>query len=421
MRYFGTDGIRGKAEFLMSERLPQRLGRAIGDRKNVLVAVARDNRESSFAIEKMFVSELIKYDAHVLLLGELPTPALALIAQQEQTDYAVMITASHNPPEYNGLKVFGKNGEKLSPKDEKRLDSLLFVTKEGSYCGTAKVVKDGRERYISHLKSVCGERFDGENVTLDCCHGATAGIADLVLSSLGANVTALNTDKNPRLINVGCGSTNIKSFAKLVPAGSIGFAFDGDGDRMLCAYKDKPFCGDAILLTLSKYLNSKGLLKNRAIAITELSSKKLDEELLLYGIKAHRTPVGDKYVLDEMKSRGLSLGGERSGHFLLRDFMPSGDGILAALMYLKAKKAGFEEEFVPYPRFELDIPIPGMEQTLEKIKHRIDEISKYLGKSCRFLVRKSGTEPVLRVMAEGNHPELESVLEKFKEYVEFIK
>ncbi len=454
MYYFGTDGIRNKADKLLAERIPFMLGKALS--KNAYkILVARDVRESSLDIEKQLCLGLLEGDAKIYLAGVLPTPALAYIANVEEADFAVMITASHNPPDYNGLKVFGKCGKKLSLDAEETLDhtvkqiadefsrrteigttarehlddvsadvtgtlsdedaaSVLKITptKEHRIC----IVEGAEFLYASHFKKIF-PRFDGMKIRLDCAHGCFAELAAGIFESLGASVTAENDTRDAGLVNVNCGSANIEGFAAKVQPDEIGFAFDGDGDRVIAVVDGKIYDGDAILLAIATLYRIQGKLKKKIVVGTELANSKLQRELAFGNTALLRTDVGDKYVLDALYSSGCPLGGEKSGHIIMLDKATTGDGVLTALTLLEVKKTiGSLPHFTPYPMLNMNVQAENPREYMENddFKSKMAIATATFSKHGRFIIRPSGTEPLVRITYECFSQDSDTIFAKLK-------
>lgn len=431
MQYFGTDGIRQKADYLLDNQIPFLLGKALSQ-TNAKIIVARDVRTHSKDIEKQLCKGLLEGAAQIWLAGILPTPALAYTAQTQKTDFAVMITASHNAPEFNGLKVFGKNGKKLSKEEELLLDKKLVELKNNpslpplsivDICADALTedeqlsdlkitiseqnhrirIVDGAEfLYAKHIKSMF-PRFDGMKIRLDCAYGCFATLAPAIFLSLGAIVCAEHNVRDGEKVNVDCGSTHIEKFVARVKKDEIGFAFDGDGDRVIAVVNGKIYDGDAMLLALSTLYRLQGKLKKRFIVGTVLSNTKLQRELAYQNIALVRSDVGDKNVLDCLLAHGCLLGGEKSGHILMLDKENTGDGIVTALSLLEVKRTiGSLPKFTPYPMLELNIRTDNPTETLASsaFQEKITETNSLYSNSGRLIVRPSGTEPYIRVTYE---------------------
>lgn len=431
MQYFGTDGIRQKADYLLDNQIPFLLGKALSQ-TNAKIIVARDVRTHSKDIEKQLCKGLLEGAAQIWLAGILPTPALAYTAQTQKADFAVMITASHNAPEFNGLKVFGKNGKKLSKEEELLLDKKLVELKSNpslpplsivDICADALTedeqlsdlkitiseqnhrirIVDGAEfLYAKHIKSMF-PRFDGIKIRLDCAYGCFATLAPAIFLSLGAIVCAEHNVRDGEKVNVDCGSTHIEKFVARVKKDEIGFAFDGDGDRVIAVVNGKIYDGDAMLLALSTLYRLQGKLKKRFIVGTVLSNTKLQRELAYQNIALVRSDVGDKNVLDCLLAHGCLLGGEKSGHILMLDKENTGDGIVTALSLLEVKRTiGSLPKFTPYPMLELNIRTDNPRETLASsaFQEKIAETNSLYSNSGRLIVRPSGTEPYIRVTYE---------------------
>ena len=453
MYYFGTDGIRNKADKLLAERIPFMLGKALS--KNAYkILVARDVRESSLDIEKQLCLGLLEGDAKIYLAGVLPTPALAYIAQVEDADFAVMITASHNPPEYNGLKVFGRCGKKLSLDVEEKLDASLqkisreFAKQTDAHFASAtasglddvsadvlsddettsplkitlspehriRIVEGAEFLYATHIKKMF-PRFDGTKVRIDCAHGCFAELAKRIFESLGVLVSAENDTRDGSRVNVNSGSTHVEEFAKKVQRDEIGFAFDGDGDRVLAVYDGKVYDGDAILLAIATLYRIQGKLKKKIVVGTELSSSRLQRELAFQNVALLRTPVGDKYILDALNNENCVLGGEKSGHIIMLDKGMTGDGLVTALTLLEVKKTiGSLPTFNAYPMLNLNIPAenPKEYQHSDEFKAKMSAAITLFAKHGRFVVRPSGTEPVLRITFECFDADEKPIFAKLK-------
>lgn len=436
MRYFGTDGIRGRADALLSGGIPYLLGRALGVTCGKVV-VARDVRASSPMLERQLVAGLLEGDAEVYLAGILPTPALAYIAGVHNARFAVMITASHNPPEFNGLKVFSRRGGKLTLREEEALDAAAAALKADApilkdaiealaadACNVLKpppphrvhILHDAEGEYISHVTSAF-PRFDGEEVTLDAAHGCMAGVARRVFETLGAKVSAINDDRDGKAVNVECGSTHISSLLAATPRHATGFAFDGDGDRVIAAVDGREYDGDAMLLALATLYRAKGKLRKKIVVGTELAGSRLQRELSAQNIALMRTPVGDKYVLRALLENDCLLGGEKSGHILMLDRATTGDGLITALSLLEAKRTlGALPAYQPYPMLSFDLPCEDPSGTLESedMRQKLALANARFGKDGRLILRASGTEPKLRVAFECFSPDFQNIFRDIK-------
>lgn len=447
MHYFGTDGIRNKADALLGADIPYFLGKAISQ-KGGKVIVARDVRTSSQDIEKQLCKGLLEGSAQIWLAGILPTPALAYTALSQKADYAIMITASHNPPEFNGLKVFGKGGRKLSNEEECALDDKIFAlaTNPGEesvaflyedLCSDTLTedevlsdlhvtpslsnhrirIVDGAEfLYAKHVKSMF-PRFDGYKIKLDCAYGCFATLAPAIFMSLGAVVCAEHNIRDGEKVNVGCGSTHIEEFARRVKKDEIGFAFDGDGDRVLAVVDGKVYDGDAMLLALSTLYRLQGKLKKRFVVGTILTGTKLQRELAYHNTALIRTDVGDKHILDALNAQGCLLGGEKSGHILMLDRANTGDGLITALSLLEVKRTlGSLPKYVPYPVLEFNISADDPATTVmsDDFQAKITKVNNLYSPSGRLIVRPSGTERYIRIFYECFVSEYKMIFEDIK-------
>lgn len=447
MHYFGTDGIRNKADILLGADIPYFLGKAISQ-KGGKVIVARDVRTSSQEIEKQLCKGLLEGSAQIWLAGILPTPALAYTALSQKADYAIMITASHNPPEFNGLKVFGKGGRKLSSEEESALDEKIFslATNPGDesvaflyedLCSDTLTedevlsdlhvtpslsnhrirIVDGAEfLYAKHVKEMF-PRFDGYKIRLDCAYGCFATLAPAIFMSLGAVVCAEHNIRDGEKVNVGCGSTHIEEFARRVKKDEIGFAFDGDGDRVLAVVDGKVYDGDGMLLALSTLYRLQGKLKKRFVVGTILTGTKLQRELAYHNTALIRTDVGDKHILDALNAQGCLLGGEKSGHILMLDRANTGDGLITALSLLEVKRTlGSLPGYTPYPVLEFNIKADDPATTVmsDDFQAKITNVNNLYSPSGRLIVRPSGTEPYIRIFYECFVSEYKMIFEDIK-------
>ncbi|MDR3263220.1 MAG: phosphoglucosamine mutase [Clostridiales bacterium] len=432
---FGTDGVRGIASYFFENRLAYNLGRAIVSRRRrpQRVVIARDTRTSGYDIEQEVIKGLIEYGADVYRLEIMPTMTVSDILRQLGADYGIMVSASHNPPEYNGIKIFDSTGGKLSLKEEGEVEAeyyrLCGITKkhrdentpneEKRKEGHTELLQDAALMYADGLLKRTEADLTGCTVKLDCCYGACAKTAPDIFKKAGANVRTLAGEYDGRLINVFTGSTNIDFLrANMSEDDYIGCAFDGDGDRML-AVTPKGFIvdGDYILYILTMYLKERGLLRKNSVVGTLMTNYGLEKALNSKGVTLVRTDVGDKYVIEKMKECGYSLGGETSGHIIIDEQGRggTGDGILAALMLVKAlKDARIEPDEIPslyasFPQKTVNIKTP------DRIKKAVlkDERLKALKELCgeemkgggRILIRPSGTEEKIRITVEASERE----------------
>jgi phosphoglucosamine mutase len=395
-KYFGTDGVRGIVGESLTPELVERLGKAVAlwsGRGRVFVG--RDTRASGAELEEAFANGVVSAGGAAVLAGVLPTPAVALLA----LDVGAVITASHNPPEYNGVKLFDRDGQKLTDATEEKIESLLDAGGPGG--GEIDRVGVATDSYLEHITERFGSDLDGLEIAVDCANGAYAEIAPQAFASLGADVTAIGVEPDGTNINVGCGATDLRALQRTVTRNglALGVAFDGDGDRMLAVdAKGKVVDGDEIVAILALHL---GVDK---VAVTVMSNLGLHKLLEAHGIDVVTTPVGDRYVLEALRETGGVLGGEQSGHIIyLRDHV-TGDGLAAALLLCDAiRDTTLEQAAAQMPRFpqvQENLPLPG--KTIPaSLDAEIARLNGELNGTGRVLVRASGTEPVVRVLAEA--------------------
>ena len=422
-KYFGTDGIRGKVnQGNINGQMFFKFGLAAGTyfknlKKNKQVAViAKDTRLSGYTLEPALVSGLASAGMHVYTLGPLPTNGLAMLTKKMKANMGIMITASHNPYFDNGLKLFGPDGLKLSDKIEKKIEKLIDskITKNLSkpdILGRVKRLENANEKYIEILKSNFPDNFTlkGIKIAIDCANGAGYKSGPKLLKSLGAKVYDFGTSPNGLNINKNCGSTfpkKIKSMVKKYRV-NLGISLDGDADRViLCDEKGKIIDGDQIIAMLAKRWKKKNILRGGVIG-TLMSNYGLQKYFRHKKIKFVRADVGDRYVKEKMQKCNFNLGGEQSGHIILGKFATTGDGLLVALEVLfsmrKGKKASdLLSSFKPMPQILENIIVRNKNIINKlKIKKAIKKASKLMGRNGRLLVRKSGTEPKIRVMGES--------------------
>ena len=422
-KYFGTDGIRGTVNQgnITGEKF-FKFGLASGTyfknlKKSKQVAIiAKDTRLSGYTLEPALVSGLVSGGMHVFTLGPLPTNGLAMLTKAMRANMGIMITASHNPYYDNGLKLFGPDGMKLSDKIEKRIEKLIDAknTKQltnPKLLGRVKRLEDWNDKYINILKNNFPSNFNlkGTKIVLDCANGACYKAAPKLLKELGAKVISIGVKPNGLNINKKCGSTypsKIKTAVKKYKA-HVGISFDGDADRVImCDEKGKIVDGDQIIAMLARRWKSKKILRGGVIG-TLMSNYGLEKFLNNEKIRFSRSKVGDRYVKEKMKKLNYNLGGEQSGHIILGKFATTGDGLLVALEVLfslrKGKKAShILKVFKPLPQILKNVVVKDKNIiTKSKCKNAIKRANKLMGKNGRVLVRKSGTEPKIRIMAES--------------------
>ena len=422
-KFFGTDGIRGRTnQGVMTAEIAMRVGQAAGrhfmrgDHRHRVV-IGKDTRLSGYMMESALVAGFTSVGMDVIMTGPLPTPAIALLTREMRADMGVMISASHNKFEDNGIKLFGPDGFKLSDEDELAIEAAIMGDQElvpAAQVGRARRIEDARGRYIHAVKqSVSSEtRFDGLKVVVDCANGAAYQVAPSAIWELGAEVVTLGVSPNGTNINDGVGSTSLDALkAKVVEEGAdIGIALDGDADRLIVVdEKGQTVDGDQIMALIATRMHEKGDLRGGGIVATVMSNLGLERYMQSLGLTLERAKVGDRYVLERMKQGGFNVGGEQSGHMILLDYATTGDGTTAALRVLASlvrsgKKASeLMHLFDPVPQLLKNVRYDGGTPLGdERVKDVIAEAEKELAGSGRLVIRPSGTEPVIRVMAEGD-------------------
>ena len=406
-RYFGTDGVRGVVGEDLTAELVERLGRAatlwVG---GGAVLVGRDTRGTGPELERAFASGVASAGGHAVLAGILPTPAVALLA----LDLGVVISASHNPPEYNGVKFFRKDGSKLADEDEEAIEALLEEPPSRPERGQVDNLEVAVDSYLDLVLERFGTDLSGLRVGVDCANGAYTAIAPRAFEELGAEVVAIGVDPDGTNINVGCGATDLRALRELVRERKLdlGVAFDGDGDRMLAVDEQgNPLDGDQIVAVLALHL---GVDLVAVTTMTNLGFHRLMEE---QGVSVLVTDVGDRYVLEALKREGGVLGGEQSGHVIYLDGHVTGDGLAAALLLCGAVRGRPVSEAAAvmerYPQVKENVRVANR-QLNDRIRHEVDRVNAELDGTGRVLVRPSGTEPVVRVLAEAETDEAASAL-----------
>ena len=437
-KYFGTDGIRAlsnspKLNGLTMMRLGMSLGKLFtnGEHKHRVV-IGKDTRLSGYAIEQSITSGLLSMGLDVLLLGPIPTPGVAMLAKSMRADLGIMISASHNSYLDNGIKIFDKNGNKLSDETELEIERLMDSSIEEylvspEKMGRAKRLEDANARYIEFQKNTFPKKInlEGLKIVLDCANGAAYKSAPIILWELGAEVIAIGVNPNGLNINHECGSTHPENMAKKVveEKANLGICLDGDGDRIIiCDEKGKIIDGDQILALLALHWKKYDQLSSNAIVATSMSNLGLENILSKNNIKLHRANVGDRYVKEMMLDINANIGGEQSGHIILRDFISTGDGMITALQVLRIiiEKNQLSSDilnvFDPVPQKLLNFNIvDGSILKENKTIKMIDNCKSMLGSEGRIFARMSGTESLLRVMIECKSS---SILDKVIEEVD---
>jgi phosphoglucosamine mutase len=421
--YFGTDGIRGRTNAgVMTAAVAMKVGQAAGRRflrgdHRHRVVIGKDTRLSGYMLENAMVAGFTSVGMDVVLLGPMPTPAVALLTRELRADVGVMISASHNPYEDNGIKLFGPDGFKLSDEDEFAIEAMLGEEQPlapAEDIGRARRIDDARGRYIHAVKASLPHdvRLDGLKIVVDCANGAAYQVAPSALWELGAEVHAIGVTPNGKNINDKVGSTHLDLVKETVVASGadIGIALDGDADRLIVVdEKGTTVDGDQIMALIGSEWGATGRLQGGALVATVMSNLGLERFLQGRGIELLRSKVGDRYVLELMKERGCNVGGEQSGHMILLDHATTGDGTIAALQVLAAlvrsgKRASeLLHLFDPVPQLLKNVRFSGG-KPLEnaRVQAVIADAEASLAGKGRLVIRPSGTEPVIRVMAEGD-------------------
>jgi phosphoglucosamine mutase len=422
-KFFGTDGIRGRTNAgTMTAEIAMKVGMAAGtyfmrgDHRHRVV-IGKDTRLSGYMVENALVAGFTSVGMDVVQFGPLPTPAVAMLTSSMRADLGVMISASHNPYQDNGIKLFGPDGYKLSDEAEAEIEALLasdIKLVDAEHIGRARRVEDARGRYIHFAKSTFPEhlRLDGLKIALDCANGASYQVAPSALWELGAEVVAVGINPNGKNINDKCGSTAPALLQETVVASGahIGIALDGDADRLIIVdEKGRIVDGDQLMALIGASWARNGVLKGGGVVATVMSNLGLERYLKSEGLTLERTGVGDRYVLERMRSGGFNVGGEQSGHIILSDYATTGDGLVAALQVLaelvSTGKPASEllHLFDPVPQLLKNVRFSGG-KPLEAatVKSAIAEGEAVLNGSGRLVIRASGTEPLIRVMAEGD-------------------
>ena len=424
-KYFGTDGIRGQSNlFPMTPDLAMRVGVAVGTifrngAHRHRVVIGKDTRLSGYMLENALVAGFTAAGLDVFLLGPIPTPGVAMLTRSLRADIGVMISASHNPFEDNGIKLFGPDGYKLSDEMEGQIEELLekdmtAQLAKSQEIGRAKRVEGDIYRYIEHAKHTLPRdvTLQGLRVAIDCANGAAYKVAPLALWELGADVVTIGNEPNGININLDCGSTHPETLQKKVHEvrADIGIALDGDADRVLIVDEHgKIVDGDQLMAVIADSWAAEGMLNGDGIVATVMSNLGLERYLRGRSLNLHRTKVGDRYVVEHMRQHGFNVGGEQSGHIVLSDFGTTGDGLVAALQILACVKRQGKSvsevchRFDPVPQVLKNVRVSsGMSLDNVTVRQAIADAEAELAKNGRLLIRPSGTEPLIRVMAEGD-------------------
>ena len=426
-KYFGTDGIRGIAGESLTADLSFKVGKALGKlltekKEHPKVVIGRDTRISCDMIEHALTAGLTSTGVNVMTVGTIPTPAIAYLTKTIETDSGIMISASHNPYQDNGIKIFGPDGFKLTDEQELEIESLIDNSEQIKNASFEKIGKvyGGNEltqKYIQHIKQSISGDLSNIKIALDCANGATTGVAPYIFGDLEADIETIGCQPNGININDNVGSTKIDTISTFVRENNVdvGFAFDGDGDRVLAVDANGNIVdGDKIMFILAKHLKEQGELKDNMVVSTVMSNIGFYKAIEENGLQSVKTAVGDRYVVEEMRKNDYSLGGEQSGHIVLMNYATTGDGILTAVKLaniIKSTGKSLEElasEVSIYPQKLVNIKVIDKKAAMEdsEILAECEKIEKELEGNGRILLRASGTENLIRVMVEASSDEL---------------
>jgi len=426
-KYFGTDGIRGIAGESLTADLSFKVGKALGKlltekKEHPKVVIGRDTRISCDMIEQALTAGLTSTGVNVMTVGTIPTPAIAYLTKTIETDSGIMISASHNPYQDNGIKIFGPDGFKLTDEQELEIESLIDNSEQIKNASFEKIGKlyggsELSQKYVQHIKqSISGDLSDIK-IALDCANGATTGVAPYIFGDLEADIETIGCQPNGININDNVGSTKIDTISTFVKENNVdvGFAFDGDGDRVLAVDANGNIVdGDKIMFILAKHLKEQGELKDNMVVSTVMSNIGFYKAIEENGLQSVKTAVGDRYVVEEMRKNDYSLGGEQSGHIVLMNYATTGDGILTAVKLaniIKSTGKSLEElasEVSIYPQKLVNIKVIDKKAAMEdsEILAECEKVEKELEGNGRILLRASGTENLIRVMVEASSDEL---------------
>ena len=427
-KLFGTDGIRGVANiFPMTPEMVLSIGKATAHvfkekcgKKKPKFVIGKDTRLSGYMIENALASGIVSVGADVLLVGPMPTPAIAHLTKALNADAGIVLSASHNPAEDNGIKIFSENGHKLSDNVEDEIEKYVLSGKiktehiKGDLIGKALRVDDAKERYIEFAKaSVESMSMKGLRVILDCANGAAYNTAPHILSELGAEVVVLNDRPDGLNINLDCGALHPEKMMDIVKKekAHIGIALDGDADRVIvCDEKGRSVDGDHIIAICAINMKEKGALRKNSVVVTIMANKGFDIAMAKERIKVVKTKVGDRYVVDEMRKKGYVLGGEQSGHIIFSNYTTTGDGMISALQLLRIMKERREklsklaECMKSLPQVLVNVDVKEKKDISKlKVNKNIKDAESKLGEKGRVLVRYSGTQNLCRIMIEGEN------------------
>lgn len=439
-KYFGTDGVRGVANKELTPELAFKIGRCGGyvltnQTEKPTILIGRDTRISGAMLEASLVAGLLSIGAKVVRLGVVSTPCVAYLTKKLGADAGVMISASHNPVEDNGIKFFGHDGFKLSDDTELEIEALMDSEHDalprptGAGMGTVEDDEAAKDQYVDFLKSTVKHSFGGVKIVMDCANGAAYELGPQVFRELGAEVIAIGNTPDGLNINEDCGSThpNALKAAVVEHQAHLGVSFDGDADRLIAIDEfGEEVDGDYILCICAEAMNREGRLNNQTVVSTVMSNIGFFKGLEALGLRAEKTAVGDRYVMEEMRKGGYNLGGEQSGHVIFLDYNTTGDGILSALQLVdtvvgSGRSLGDLKLMMrKFPQVLKNIRV-GDKSKLKgnaRIEAAIEQVEAKLGDNGRVLVRPSGTEPLVRVMAEGpDKDEIEAMVDQIVEVI----
>lgn len=446
-KLFGTDGVRGRANVELSPELAFNVGRCAAyvltkhrtEAGPLTIVIGKDTRQSGDMLEAAIVAGVLSIGAKAISLGVVPTPAIPHLIFHHDADLGIMISASHNPAEFNGIKIFDSKGLKLGDEIEEEIEAMIQDEEALSHLNLSSTsigrhLEDREAVDVYADKMLHSLNFDlrGLNIGLDCANGSNYYVGPKVLRRLGAEVFTIGVEPDGLNINDNCGSTHLEALRKLVLDKNlhVGLAFDGDADRLLAIdEKGEVIDGDRIMLGLAKKMKAENRLNNNTVVVTVMSNMGLFKALEKEGIETEKTKVGDRYVLENMLANDHSIGGEQSGHVILREFNNTGDGLYTALRFLEllengARKASeFREAMRSYPQFLKNVIVPNHLKyelaDLADVKAKIKEVEDKLEGRGRVLLRASGTEPLVRVMLEGeDEREIEQYTDELVAYIE---
>ena len=426
-KYFGTDGIRGIAGESLTADLSFKVGKALGKlltekKEHPKVVIGRDTRISCDMIEQALTAGLTSTGVNVMTVGTIPTPAIAYLTKTIETDSGIMISASHNPYQDNGIKIFGPDGFKLTDEQELEIESLIDNSEQIKNASFEKIGKlyggsELSQKYVQHIKQSISGDLSNIKIALDCANGATTGVAPYIFGDLEADIETIGCQPNGININDNVGSTKIDTISAFVKENNVdvGFAFDGDGDRVLAVDANGNIVdGDKIMFILAKHLKEQGELKDNMVVSTVMSNIGFYKAIEENGLQSVKTALGDRYVVEEMRNNNYSLGGEQSGHIILMNYATTGDGILTAVKLaniIKSTGKSLEElasEVSIYPQKLVNIKVIDKKAAMEdsEILAECEKVEKELEGNGRILLRASGTENLIRVMVEASSDEL---------------